>query len=90
MFVTVAVVMCKLLVISSTLVPDTDCTNEEARVEEIVTDTDKDETLSLLTCSLGQSQVADWKEHHPIYHSNLWRVARIKCVLGRYQIRGQA
>jgi hypothetical protein len=90
MIVTVVAIMCKLVVAQATIVPDGDCTAEEARVEEIVTDTDKDDNLTWIGCHLGQAQIADWKGHHPIYHKDHWRIGRIKCVPGRYEIRGQA
>lgn len=90
MIVTVVVVMCKLLIVPPTIMPDGDCTDEEARVEEIVTDSDQDETLNFISCMMSQPQVANWKEHHPLYHSNMWRIGRVKCVPGRYEIQGRA
>ncbi len=89
MFTTVVTVLCHLLVSSPTLAPDTDCTSEEARVEEIVTDSSLDENMNFFTCMIhGQHGVADWKMNHPIYRSPSWRVARIKCVPGHYEIKG--
>ena len=90
MFVTVAVVLCAL-VAKGPIDLDTDCAPQEARVEEIVSDSDKDENLTLISCHIhGQLGVAKWKGEHPIYNSNKWRVARIKCVPGHYEIQGRA
>jgi hypothetical protein len=89
MFVTVVAVLCKLVVASPTLAADTDCTAEEVRVEEIVTDSDRDANVDFFSCQIGsQIGVADWKSHHPIYFKNPWRVSRIKCVPGHYEIKG--
>lgn len=91
MFVTVAVVMCKLMVAHPTLAPDRDCTAEESRVEEIVTDSDLDEHVDFFSCQIrGQIIVADWKGKNPLYHGDRWRVARVKCAPGHYEIRGRA
>lgn len=88
MIVTVVAVMCKLAVAQATIAPDRDCTPEEVKIEEIVTDSDKDESFSFQGCMVGQAQVADWKAHHPVYLKDEWRVARIKCVPGHYVIKG--
>lgn len=90
MIVTVVAVMCKLVVAQPTIAPDRDCTAEEMKVEEIVTDSSMDDTLSLISCHLGQPQIADWKGKHPIYMKDSWRIGRIKCVPGHYEIKGQA
>lgn len=91
MFVTVVAVLCHLAVVHPTIAPAGDCTAEEASVEEIVTDTSMDDTVDFFSCQIhGQIGVADWKAHHPLYHSDTWRVARIKCAPGHYEIRGRA
>lgn len=91
MFVTVVAVVCNLVVAKPTIAPDTDCTNEEARVEEIVTDSNMDDKVDFISCQIhGLIAVAEWKGKHPIYSKPTWRVARIKCVPGQYQLRGQA
>lgn len=91
MFTTVAVVMCKLLVIAPTIAPDRDCTAEESKIVEVVTDSEKDpEHVDFMSCQLGQSGVAKWKGEHPIYYKNTWRVARVMCVPGRYEPPGRA
>lgn len=90
MFVTVVAVLCHLVSARATIAPDRDCTAEEARVEEIVTDSSMDDTLTFQGCMIGQPQVAKWKTEHPIYARSGWRIARIKCAPGRYEIRGQA
>lgn len=90
MFVTVVAVMCHLVTAQVTIAPDRDCTSEEARVEEIVTSSEMDDALTFQGCMIGQPQVAKWKGEHPIYAKSGWRVARIKCAPGRYEIRGAA
>lgn len=88
MIVTVVAVMCHLMVAKPTLAPDTDCTAEEAKVEEIVTDSTMDEHVDFMSCMIhGQLGVADWKSKHPIYFKPDWRVARIKCEPGRYIVK---
>lgn len=89
MIATAVAVMCRLLVVHPTILPDRDCTAEEARVEEIVTDSDRDEHFDLFSCYLhSQIAIADWKKNHPIYFKAGWRIARIKCVPGHYVVRG--
>lgn len=91
MFTTVAVVLCKLMVAQPTIAPDTDCTAEEARVEEIVTDSSMDDKVDFFSCQIhGQIGVAKWKSESPLYHGGRWRIARVKCVPGHYEIRGRA
>lgn len=88
MFVTIVAVMCHLVVASRTIAADRDCTAEEARVEEIVTDTDKDASVDMSACQIGQAPLADWKQHHPIYFKPAWRIGRVKCVPGHYEVKG--
>jgi hypothetical protein len=88
MMVTVVATLCNLLVTHPTLAPERDCTAEEASVEEIVTDSDRTEGLSMFACQMGQAALAQWKEAGP-YRSPHWRVARIMCVPGNYEIRGR-
>lgn len=92
MFVTVAVVLCRMVVAVPTLAPDTDCTMEEARIEEIVTNSDLDpEHLDFFGCQIhGQLGVSEWKTKSPLYHSDRWRIARIKCIPGHYEPAGRA
>lgn len=91
MFVTVVAVVCHMLVAHPIIAADRDCTAEEARVEEIVTDSDMDEHVDFFACQIGaQMALAKWKSEHPIYHRNDWRIARIKCAPGKYEIRGRA
>lgn len=90
MYATVVAVMCQMLVAQPTIAPDGDCTSEEARVEEIVTDTDLDTRVDFFSCMIDhQMGAADWKSHHPIYAKRGWRIARIKCVPGLYEIKGR-
>jgi hypothetical protein len=91
MFVTVVAVLCKLAVAHATIAPDRDCTAEETRIEEIVTDSSMDDHLDFFSCQVhGQIGVADWKSKNPLYHGDQWRVARVKCAPGHYEIRGRA
>lgn len=90
MYVTVVAILCKLVVAQPTLAPDADCTAEETRVEEIVTDSTVDEFADFFSCMVqGQIGVAKWKSENPLYHADRWRVARVKCVPGKYEIRGR-
>lgn len=89
MFVTVAVILC-MKVAPGPLYLDSDCAPQEQMVEEIVTDTTRDDSLDFQGCMIhAQIGVADWKAHHPIYHSDKWRIARIRCVPGHYEVRGR-
>lgn len=75
MFVTIAVVLCRLA--------GGPCT------EEIVTDSSMDDSLTLQSCMLGQPALAKWMSEHPIYRAG-YRIERIKCVPGKYQPKGSA
>ena len=89
MFVTVVAVLCRLVVADPTASPQGDCTPEEARVEEIVTDSSMDERVDFFSCQIGgQQALAQWKNSHPIYRRNDWRIARLKCCPGHYEIKG--
>lgn len=75
MFVSVVAVLCSL--------------SSPACVEEIVTDSAMDESVSFQSCQImGQIGVSDWMNKHPIYRSN-WRLDRWKCAPGHYEIRGR-
>lgn len=89
MFVTVSVILC-LQVAPGPLHLDTDCAPEEQGVEEIVTDSSLAPDLDFFGCMLGQAAVVKWKSENPLYHSDRWRIARIRCVPGRYEVRGRA
>jgi hypothetical protein len=88
MIVTVVAVLCRLVVPTATLAPDRDCTAEEVRVEEIVTSSALDDTVTFQGCMMGQAAVVDWKGKSPLYHSSKWRVARVKCVPSSLRIAG--
>jgi len=91
MFVTVVAVMCHVMIEKPTIAPDRDCTAEESRVEEIVTDSSLDDKVDFMGCMIhAQIGIAEWKSKHPIYLRGDWRIARIKCVPGHYEPRGQA
>lgn len=78
MFVTVVAVLCRLSF------PTDDC------VEEIVTDSNLDPRVTYFDCMIhGQIGAADWMSKHPVYRSN-WRLDRLKCAPGHYEIRGRA
>ena len=86
LFITIVAIMCHLNVNRRTIAPDTDCTSEESRVEEVITDSSMDNGVDFFSCILhAQIAVAMWKENHPIYRDSDWRVARIKCVQGHYK-----
>jgi hypothetical protein len=91
MFVTVVAVLCHLITPVATIAPDRDCTAEESKIVEVVTDTDKDpEHLDFMGCQLGQAALADWKKNHPTYFKNTWRIGRVMCVPGHYEPPGRA
>jgi len=73
MFVTVVAVLCHLSSI--------DCINE------IVTSSALDSSVTFQSCLIsGQAGLARWKEEHPIYRSEAWRVQRYQCVPGDYKL----
>lgn len=81
MFVTVVAVMCHMLA----GVPEPVCQ------EEIVTDSSMSQELNFFECmSRGQAPLAKWKDEHPIYRSDAWKIQRYKCVPGHYEIKGSA
>jgi hypothetical protein len=88
MFVTVVAIMCKLIV-PGPMSADRDCAPQESRVEEIVTNSDLTPELTFIDCQIhGIANVAKWKSEHPLYHSDKWRIAQVKCAPGHYEIRG--
>ncbi|MGL9622897.1 hypothetical protein QRQ56_33470 [Bradyrhizobium sp. U531] len=73
MFVTIIAVLCQLT--------SADC------IDEIVSSSALDSTLTFQSCIMnGQAGLAHWKEAHPIYRSDAWRIQRYKCVPGDYKI----
>lgn len=91
MFATTVAVMCHLLVAQRTIAADPDCTAEEERIEEIITDTTLDPKSDFMYCMIkGLELAADWKGKHPIYHSDKWRIGKVKCAPGHYEVRGRA
>jgi hypothetical protein len=68
MFVTVTAVLCHLA--APTL-----C------VEEIVTDTNMDDTLTMQSCLMGQAYLAKYMAEHPIYRTG-YRLDRWRCTIG--------
>jgi hypothetical protein len=87
-FTTVVAVMCRLIVAEPTLLPDTDCTAEELQDEQIVTDTNQDPRVDMFSCRINsQIGLAGWKSNHPLYFKEEWRIGRIKCVDGHYEIK---
>lgn len=74
MFVTVVAVLCNL------------ATN--ACLEERVTDSSLDSTVTLQSCMIGgQAGLAKWKGEHPIYRSDAWYIQRYKCAPGHYMVK---
>lgn len=91
MFVTVVAVMCYVVASTTQTFTGRDCTAEEAEVEEIVTDSNMTEGLDFFGCVSGWAiPVSKWKTEHSLYHSDRWRVARVKCVQGKYEPKGRA
>ena len=76
MFVTIVAVLCHMA--------STDC------IEEIVTSSALDSAVTFQSCVVrGQAGLAKWKEDHPVYRSETWRVQRYKCVPGDYKMIAQ-
>lgn len=71
MFITIAVTLCSLA-------------GAAPCVDEIVTDSSMDDTLTLQSCMLGQPMIAKWMSEHPVYRTG-YRVERWRCVPGKYQ-----
>lgn len=91
MFVTVVAVLCHLITPAATIAPERDCTAEESKIVEVVTDSEKDpDHVDLMACQLGQAALAKWKGEHPIYGKNGWRIGRVMCVPGHYEVPGRA
>jgi hypothetical protein len=91
MFVTVVAVMCYLHGARAILPDAGECTAEEIVREEIVVDTDLDPTVTFFDCQMmGQPKLAQWKSEHHTYHTDRWRIARVRCVPGHYEIKGRA
>lgn len=76
MFITIAAVLCHLSGPAA-----------GACVEEIVTDSNMDDSLTMQSCMIGQPAISHWMTTHPLYHSG-WRIERIKCVPGHYEPKG--
>jgi hypothetical protein len=67
------------------------CSLQGLCVEEIVTDSNLTPELTFQGCLAGaQAPLAAWKEGHPLYHGERWRVSKWKCVPGRYEPAGRA
>ena len=66
-FVTVIAVLCQIA-------------NPSMCLEERVTDTAMDDTLSLQDCLLGPPKLAKWLSEHPSYQQ--YRLAGWKCQIG--------
>jgi hypothetical protein len=90
MFVTVVAVMCYLNGARAILPNAGECTAEEIGIEAIVVDTDLDPDLTFFDCQMGFAKLAKWKGEHAIYHTDRWRIARVRCVPGHYEIKGRA
>jgi hypothetical protein len=75
MFVSVVAVLCSL--------------SGPACVEEIVTDSSLDDSVTMQSClMIGEAAIVKWMNEHPIYHAN-WRLDRFKCSPGKYEIKGK-
>ena len=90
MFTTIVAVLCHLVPNAPAAYPNANCAANEVAVEEIVTDSAKDENVDMNSCMIqGQIGLANWKAHHPLYHGDQWRIATYKCVPGHYEIKGR-
>ncbi len=59
-------------------------------VDEIVTDTSMDQSLTWQGCLVhGQLGVSAWMAQHPLFHAG-YRLDRWKCVPGHYSLPGRA
>ncbi len=76
MFVTIVLVLC--------------LQNAPICREEIGTDSDRTPGLTLFDCHHSQAAIAQWKNESRDYHKDVWRVDRVKCVPGHYEIQGRA
>lgn len=66
------------------------CTLQSFCVEEIVTDSNLTEGLSFQPCLSGaQAPFAKWKDEHPVYRAERYRISGWKCVPGHYELRGR-
>jgi hypothetical protein len=66
------------------------CLSTGLCVEEIVTDSNLEPTLSFSSCLSGaQAPLAKWKGEHPVYRSAAYRIEKYRCVPGHYEIRGR-
>jgi hypothetical protein len=76
MFVTVVVIMCSMAGLCQ---------------EEIVTDSNMTEGLTVMSCMTGaQAPLAKWKAEHPVYRNDDYRIVSYKCVQGHYEPKGRA
>ena len=71
MFISVLVTLCHLV-----------SPGIEGCVEEIITDSTRDETLTMQSCLMGEAYVTKWKLEHPTYTSDGWRLAKWGCRIG--------
>jgi hypothetical protein len=76
-FVTVVAVLCHL--------------TSNACIEEIVTSSSLDDTVTRQSCMIGgQAGLAKWKGEHPVYRSEAWHIERYKCAPGHYVLKAHA
>jgi hypothetical protein len=79
MFITVIAVLCHLSV------------GQPVCSEEVVTDSDSNKDLTLLSCAVGaQAALAQWKAADPTYRSDDYWISRYKCVPGHPGTRARA
>ena len=78
MFTTLVAVLCHALVAGA-----------DVCVDEVVTDSYLDPRLTWISCQvMAQPGIAEWMRTKPNYHN--WRLARWKCVPGKYEPAGAA
>ena len=72
-FVTVIAVLCQIA-------------NPSLCLEERVTDTAMDDTLSLQDCLLGPPKLAKWLSEHPSYNSTGWQDGSARSVTENHRL----
>lgn len=84
MVITALVLMCHVLGPTDSLTPATpsnlDTGNAPKCEPVVVTDSDRTPGLTMLGCMLSQPAIAQWKTAHPLYKSDEWRIADVKCI----------
>jgi hypothetical protein len=78
MFITVSAILCHLIA------------GQPVCIDEIVTDTNMEPSLTWQGCLMGQAPLAKWKSEHPIYRKEEWYIEKYRCTPGHYEPAGRA